>query len=33
MRLKTVKDHLGNPIGEPIGSFTKPGLPDESVKL
>ncbi|MFM1818607.1 MAG: N-acetyltransferase [Actinomycetota bacterium] len=33
MRLKTVKDHLGNPIGVPLGNVSKPGLPDESVKL
>lgn len=33
MRISSVPDQHGNPIGLPVGEITKPGIPDESVKL
>lgn len=33
MRLSSVPDQHGNPIGIPLGEVTKPGLPDPEVKL
>ena len=33
MRINSVPDQNGSPVGLPVGNVTKPGLPDESVKL
>ena len=33
MRINSVPDHLGNPIGLPLGEVIKPGLPDPAVNL
>ena len=33
MKISSVKNEFGNPIGLPVGEVAKPGLPDESIKL
>lgn len=33
MQINSVPDHLGNPIGLPLGDISKPEVPDENVKL
>ena len=33
MKISSVKNEFGDPIGLPIGEITRPGLPDESVTL
>jgi hypothetical protein len=33
MKISSVKNEFGDPIGLPVGEVTRPGLPDESVML
>jgi RimJ/RimL family protein N-acetyltransferase len=33
MKISSVKNEFGDPIGIPVGEVTRPGLPDESVTL
>ena len=33
MKISSVKNEFGDPIGLPVGEVTRPGLPDESVTL